>query len=1082
MKTTRYLLPGIPFLFPLLLFGQTLQFEHLRNEDGLPDNNVTALLQDSLGFLWIGTRDGLCRYDGRRFRVFRRSPEEAGTLTHNQVNCLAADGEGRLWVGTRRGLNCYLPEGEGFRRYQDFAPNPSRENNYIYSLCTDRRGFVWMGTYDGTFRLNPTTGTFEHFPAEPNHPRSLSGNLVYGFMEDQQGRIWMGTNNGISLYDPEKPGFRQFLPRPGNPLALQTKRVFCFAQQPDGTLWAGTIDGIYRIAETSDGFEFHRLPYQPGRPDNLSYNYISDLFADSNDRLWAATWDGGLNELRFPESGKHPVEYRHHRAHPDQPHSLSHDEVQTVMRDRSGILWVGTAAGLDKAAPTSLRFPRITHQPTNPNSLSHAHVNAILQDSRGNLWIGTRGGGLNLLRAPHSLQHAPSFESFRHHPLQPHTLPHDNIYGLDEDSRGNLWIATYDGLAFTRPSSDGDPPRFYTFNTASRGPMGNLPHKFVFGVLEIAPDTFWVATYGKLAKMIFNPRFPEKSSFHWFDMDPARNDALVNATTYILRQDRFGQVWVGTFYGLSKILEDEQGTRFENYLHDPADSSSLSDNYINDLFLDSRGRFWAATNNGLNLFLQSSPDDSARFRSFGVREGLPSEAIHSIESDAKGLLWLGTNKGLALFDPDSALQGRGGVRAVYTFLDGLQGNEFNDRASFRDAEGRLYFGGKGGLNHFFPRNLPRNERPPKVVFTELKLFNQTVLPGHSALLPRSITLAPDLLLRHHQNVLSIEFSALDLSQPAKNHYAYRLEGFDPDWVFSGNHNSATYTNLPPGHYTFRVKATNNDGVWSSTPAALSIEVLPPPWRSWWAYTLYGLAFLAALYAFTRRRIERRVRQVKRRAAIERARFEERELLRKKNAADFHDELGHRLTKISLYLELAERQILPDEKTLRAYLKKVKAQTAELSTGIRDLIWSLDPQKDSLFDTLNRLQEFGDQLFDHSGISFQTHGLHPSLLDRKLQSDTRKQVLLLFKEAMNNTLKHASARHAVLSTHTLPDGTLVLLFRDDGCGFDPEETPSGYGLRNMKTRASKAGGRLQIRSSPGEGTQLALHLPPLKPPT
>ncbi len=568
--------------------------------------------------------------------------------------------------------------------------------------------------------------------------------------------------------------------------------------------------------------------------------------------------------------------------------------------------------------------------------------------------------------------------------------------------------------------------------------------------------------------MLFDPEKPGKTTFVDYDMDLSRSDALVNATAFSLAEDHYGQLWIGTFNGISKLVSAEGAGVFENYLHRPGDSTSLSNNYVNQLFLDSTGRLWAATRSGLNYIEQRSAEAPATFRSFGPDDGLPSEAVQSITEDQRGRLWLGTAGGLAMFSPEIALGNTGAppVLKCYDYRDGLQGNEFNERAALRGPDGRLYFGGIHGLNIFNPENLWENPYVPPLVFTEFRLFNEVVQPGAGKENPlkKPITYTPSLLLRHWQNVIGFRFAALSYSQPEKNSYAYRMEGFDEGWIFSGNDNSATYTNLAPGHYRFLVKAANSDGLWNEEPIALELRILPPPWLSWWAYTLYTLAAGSLLYSIYHFRLRQKLR-------IQQARFEEREQLRRQNAADFHDELGHRLTKIALFLELADRR-KSEPATLSTYLAKVRHQAGGLSAGIRDLIWTLDPEADSLLQTLLRLREFGDGLFERSGIGFSAAGIEERFAGIRLEANVRKHLLLLFKEAMHNCLKYSQAANCKLEVEVKQD-KLNIKLTDDGRGFDPEKVKKGYGLRNMQERAANTSGELAILSQPGQGASIVL---------
>ncbi len=1051
------------------LKSQNTQFERLTKENGFPEKHILSILHDSQGFLWIGTTDGLFRYDGRKSIEYRYDSNDSTSLSNNVIRSITEDQQGRIWIGTRRGLNCYLPEKEVFKRYLFQEGEQFEAENYVHTILEDKNEKIWYGTYNGLFLLDDENESPLQFLPQAENQNSLTHQLIWEIFEDKDGGLWFGTGNGVTYYPNDGSfKFEQHYPEPENPNGLKTGRVWEFVQQPNGNLWLGTNDGIYRVHKEEGDLFFERFGHQPDKPNSLSHNFIESLYLEEN-CLWAATWRGGLNEILLPTNEAEEMKIIRHQHDPNNETSISADLVERVYRDKAGVLWVGTSAGLNRMAPSAKKFQTITHIPSHPESLSENIVKSVLEDSDGNLWIGTRNG-LNFLSRESFDRQLFEFQIFKNEANNLQSISHDNIFGLFEDSNRTLWVATYNGLNFIDLNTFHQQPVFHYFTRKD-----GLPHGFIYDVEEIGEGKYWVPTYGQLSKMTFDKTAPEKTTFQNYDMDNERQDALVNATTYEVARDKFGQFWIGTFDGLS--IHKQLGLRevFDNYKNVIGDTTSLSDNSIITLFKDSQERLWIGTRSGLNLVIQNARDDKATFQSFGIKQGLPNDVIQAIEEDENGFLWIGTNAGISKFDPNAAIRGDNAVLRNYTPEDGLTGSGIIFRSSFKDKDGRMYFGSAVGLNHFHPSSLSENQKIPKVIFTKLMVLNKTVKPSSDkhAILKKSISHTEELVFNHRQNVITIEFSALDFTRPNKNQYAYQLEGFDPDWIEIGNQNSVTYTNLPPGDFVFKVKGSNNDEIWNEVPTTLDITVLPPPWKTWWAYCLYTLVLVSLIYFLFKYRIQQKVNELEKRVAIERARFDERELLRKRNAADFHDELGHRLTKISLFLELAERQI--DNGTpIRQYLSKIKHNASELSGGIRDLIWTLDPKKDSLYQTLIRLQEFGDQLFDYSGIHFKTRGISNGLNELKLEPDSRKHLLLIFKEAMNNCLKYSEAQNADLEV-LIENETIQIVFKDNGKGFEIEGVSKGYGLKNMENRAEKIDGQFKILSKNGSGTEISILL-------
>ncbi|MAT52909.1 MAG: hypothetical protein CMN32_00400 [Saprospirales bacterium] len=1051
-------------------YSQEPVFTHYNERNGLSHNTITALYQDETGFIWVGTAEGLNRFDGNAFRVYRQVAGDSSSLSNSYIRCIFPDNEGSFWVGTQSGLNHYDPVRDCFTRHLNPDPTLREAKNYILGGTVDQKGRVWYGTYDGLYRLDTGTGKLDHWGEDHTAPEGINSNAVWEVLQDRHGNIWVGTSNGLCVAaDAGQPEFFKYFPDAGQDGALRSTRVFDLMENSDGSIWLATRDGLASVSGRPEDLRFEHYFSTNSSQAGPSVNFIWRLAPSANGGLLLATYEGGMDEVSFAE-GKPGAHFAHHRHNEKQPASLASDEVNCVLTDRNGMWWIGTAAGLDFRDPANTRFQLLRNYPEDPLSLRKSHVQALHIDRNGDLWVGTRGAGLQRLPAEKLATGEYEFESFPHNPADPHSLSHNDVFNISEDSHGYLWVSTYDGVNYLPLPLEG-PPRFQRFTTAD-----GLAHKYVNQVLQRQNGDYWIATYGRMNLLRFHPAQPGNMELAEYNMDLERDDALVNATTHSVTEDRFGQLWIGTFNGISKLLSEAGAGTFENYLHQPEVANSLSNNYVSQVFCDSKGRLWAATNSGLDFLEQTSASAPVSFHHFGMAQGFPGEAVQSIVEDKAGRLWLSTSGGLVCFDPEVALAGGDAVLAVFDYRDGLQGNLFSERAAvLHPQSGQLFFGGAKGLNIFRPDSLWQNPFAPKVVFTGFHLFNEAVLPGTGEENPldSAITRLRHITLNHRQNVFGFSFAALSYSQPEKNRYAYRMMGFDERWHHLGHENAVSFTNLSPGDYRLEVKAANSAGLWNEVPAALDITILPPPWLTWWAMLLYGLAMAGALYGFYRSRLARRIRMVEQQARLEQARLEEREALRRQNAADFHDELGHRLTKVSLYLELAERQ-KENESLFSAYLQKIKKQTAGLSAGIRDLIWTLDPESDNLFDCAVRLQEFGESLFDGTETAFSCAGLSDRHRSVTLAPNQRKHLLLLFKEAMNNALKYAGASQCRLSLST-EEELLTVSLSDNGVGFDPAAQASGYGLGNMKARAEKIGGKLNIDSRPGRGTTISLRM-------
>jgi signal transduction histidine kinase len=537
-------------------------------------------------------------------------------------------------------------------------------------------------------------------------------------------------------------------------------------------------------------------------------------------------------------------------------------------------------------------------------------------------------------------------------------------------------------------------------------------------------------------------------------------------------QDRHGRIWFGFANCLARFNAGAE--TFERFVHDAADPFSLSNNMVMALHEDRQGNLWIGTAAGLNR-LEELPDGTTRFVRYGRGAGMPADFIVSIveHDDA---LWLGTDRGILRF---RQTEGRVDAR-LYDTSDGLHVTAHHHLSALCDSEGCLVFGGWDGFDRFLPEKIAPDASAPRVVLTDLLLFNRHVpiIPdeyptGDTLSLVRSITSLQELTLTHRHLVVTFRYSALHFRQPDKLRYAYMLAGFDREWIDAGSKTEATYTNLDPGDYTFRVKAMNADGIWSDRPAELAIHVEPPPWRTWWAHSLYLAAGAGAIALFTRSRIAARERELQEQRRLEQARLEERESIRRQNASDFHDEAGTTLTRILFLSELARRHS-DGNGELRSLLEKIDTNATRLSQGMRDFIWVLDPDKDTLLDTLQRISIFGESLYAQSDTTFTMQYDNVQLRDVTLDLNQRRQVLMICKEALHNAARHAGAG-AVVVRAACDGERLQISIEDDGCGFDASNGSTGYGLKSMRSRAENVEAELTVSSRSDAGTAVVLRL-------
>lgn len=849
------------------------EFVRLSMEQGLSQSTVQAFAQDGDGFLWVGTQDGLNRYDGSSFTVFRNLPKEAGSLIANDVRALCTDRDGNLWVATVAGLDRFDRTRGVFVHYRHDAANPrSLLSNRTLSLFVDRDGAVWVGTNRGVSRYDRATDDFTCYQNDPANPDSMLEGAVHAVGADESGTVWVGCAKGLNRFNRESGTFTRFINDPNNPDSVSANGIRSIL--PDrGGIWICTYTGGLNRYDAASG-KFEHFSNDRNDARSLGANETRTVVRDRSGTLWVGTSGGGLN--RFDPATRTFERILHD---PGNPRSLGGDRVWTLFEDRAGSLWVGTETnGISRSDPTGGLFQVWHNDPQRPDSLSNDNVWSILEDRAGNYWIGT-DGGLNRFDLA-----TGKAVTYRHDPNNPASLSNNRVWMILEDRSGTLWIGTEGGL--NRFDS-----KRGTFERFLRDPANpdSIAGDDIRCVYEDRDGMIWIcAITGGLS--MFDPKTRTFTNYRYDAKNPG---SLSDNRTVYVTDDSVGTLWVGTDGGgLNRF--DRTTKTFVRFMNNPADPASININNAFHWREDRAGNFWVATwGGGLNRFDRQA----GRFTAFTTREGLPNNTIYGIVEDGDGFYWLSTNQGICRFDP------RTGACRNFDLRDGLPGNEFNENAFFKNGKGEIFFGGVKGLVRFDPRAVSTNAYVPPVVVTGFEKFGRPV----SGFDPRSV-----VRLASYENVIAFEFSALNFIQSEKNRYAYRLENFENEWVDAGTRRYASYTNLAPGEYVFHVRACNNDGIWNETGASVRLIVAPPLWRTWWAYTLYVVLSFASIGAVIRFQTNR----VRVRASIEEAQ------LRAENAefrARAGDEIRAKNSEIMDSLRYAERiqqAFLPNETMLR----------------------------------------------------------------------------------------------------------------------------------------------------------------------
>jgi ligand-binding sensor domain-containing protein/signal transduction histidine kinase len=823
-----------------------IKFERISLEQGLSDNTIFCITQDSKGFMWLGTHDGLNKYNGYDFTVYRHDPQDPDSLSDNIARSIYEDRLGVLWVGTDSGgLERFDRGNERFVHYQNDPDDPgSLGHNSVKAIYEDRSGVLWIGTGGGGLdRFDRETETFTHYQYDINDPNSLSHNFVTSIYQDQSGVLWIGTNGGgLNKFDQANEQFIHYQAPPDDtqglddnsevstdPHSLSNNYVMTVYQDQSGVLWIGTRGGLDRFDIETEQFIHYRTDLDDH--GSLSHNYVSTIYEDRSGVLWVGTGGGGLD--RFDRENERFV---HYQTNLDDPYSLSNDSVWSIYQDRSGVLWIGTGGGgLDKFDRETEKF---THYQTNlndPHSLSHNNVTSIYKDRSGVLWIGTGGGGLNRFD-----RETGQFTHYQRDLSGLHSLSHNTVASIYEDQAGTLWIGTFGGLnKFDRKSE-----QFVRYENNPNDPS-SLNSNNVRPICEDQFGTLWIGTNRGLARFD-----QETEKFTRYQNDPNDPNSLSHDNVLSIYKDRSGTLWIGTFGGgLNEF--DWENERFIRYQNDPGDLSSLSDNNIASIYQDQLGVLWVGTfGGGLNKFNWGKET----FTHYRYEEnGLPGDTVYGILEDDQGCLWLSTNNGLSKFNPQTETFKNYDVRA------GLQGNRFNAGAYYKSSSGEMFFGGTNGFNAFYPDRITDNPYVPPVVLTSLTQDSQDAGIGKAV---EDIT---EATFRWPNNFFEFEFAALSYVQPEKNQYAYMLEGFDQDWKYIETRRFGRYTNLPGRTYTLRVKGSNNDGVWNEDGLYVSITIVPPFWETWWFRGIFALVLVGGViggYRLRIRSVEMRNRELR----------------------------------------------------------------------------------------------------------------------------------------------------------------------------------------------------------------------------
>lgn len=834
------------FLLPQI-YSQSDQiyFEPISPDQGLSQNDVNCILQDRQGFMWFGTNDGLNRYDGYTFQVFKPDPSKAFAISSNLIQALEEDFEGRIWIGTAgAGLSCFDPVS---RRFYHFAESSDSGhlpiNNHLTNLYVDDYGRLWLSSLGGVELFEIET---EESAEGGNIPKLMRIELpevlrtgTFRVVSPGYGNsLWLGGGGNFFRLTDHKPGKEEFKLeriRIGNEEDNITVNDFSIFADHLGV--AATNMGVYFLPDIRENDPASHFVLGPGPFDAIE--------VDKFGQIWIGSV-AGLAQFKMLEGQAFPQLIKLHQNDLNVQNSISKNVILSLAQDKQGLIWVGTnGGGVNKFDPERKPFKHIKRS-LQEGSISYDKIRTIYEDSQDNLWLGTEGGGLNFHAAKYGTDNYQHFVSI--------PTP-KNVFTLMEVKEKNtsflyLGAQANPGLYKLKIPKAGE-----KFSGTVVRTFPQIPNS-VFSLLNDRDEYLWVGTYNGGLYRIDIQKGEDEGLSSPFRHNPQNPSSISDNIIRSLLEDRNKNLWIGTGKGLSRLSAEERNKaepQFFNYLNDPDDPSSLSHDYILALHESQKGEIWVGTfGGGLNRFIEGDDETSGHFKSYTEEDGLSNSVVKGILEDDEGNLWLATNNGISKFNPDSE------TFKNYDTHDGLQSKEFSEIACLKRKTGEMLFGGVNGFNSFFPLNIKENTHPPEVVFTDFEVVNKPIGVGEPLneriILDSAISRIRHIDLNHDENSFSLAFAALHYVAPEKNQYKYKLQGFDEEWIsVNAQKRFATYTNIEPGDYTIYVKASNTDGLWNDTPASISIHIAPPFWKTGTAYFLYTvllIGFLVAIQLYT----------------------------------------------------------------------------------------------------------------------------------------------------------------------------------------------------------------------------------------
>jgi ligand-binding sensor domain-containing protein/anti-sigma regulatory factor (Ser/Thr protein kinase) len=1026
---TSYLFTIVCILISnVLMFAQfaNLKFNHIGLEEGLSQSCVFSIAQDSEGFLWFGTQDGLDRYDGYSITAFKHNPIDSSnkkivqsTLTDNYIANLICDADGNLWIGTdENGIDLYVIGQNKFYHFNHISDDSlTLSDNRITFFYKDRENNIWIGTYNGLNIFNPKTKTFRHYFFIAGDISKT--NPVTSMCEDSNNNYWVGTALGLYKFQlNDINSTEKYSTYFTKPVLFKDENVTAVFFDHSDALWIGMLNSPLRKVDIKS---LSVIEYK-----NCG-KAIQCIYEDSAENLWlGSAYSSGLSILFKDNSSADMAEKK-----AIQIQGIPNDIITSIFKNKTGIIWIGTYFhGVYSYDKQNNRFRNYLSDPQNPNV-----VMSVLQDYSGSVWAGTFGNGLKCIDMKND-----KTTTYNVNPASSNSITSSRIISLYQSKDSIIWIGTYGGGLVSFNKSTG---RFKHYIRKSPASPGNIYVNDVTALFEDREGNMWI---GSLLGDVDCFKRKENKFVHFHR--GINKPGAIFGTVASIRQDDKGEIWIASLAGLFKFLPASNS--FKRYiLNNSSDKKNLSGEIkrLQSIFIKN-GVIWIGTaENGLLRFDKKSES----IKQFTTKDGLSNNVVYGILSDESGNLWMSTNNGISGFNP-----GTGKFRN-FNINDGLQSNEFNQGAYYKGLNGELFFGGVNGFNAFFPYEIEINKNVPPVYLTSFKVFDKSLN------LPDPVFNTRKINLSYSQNFFSFDFVALNYTSPEKNQYAYKLNGFDKNWHnVSAQQRYASYTNVDPGEYTLMIKASNNDGIWNEQGASVVIVISPPFWMTWWFRTLFIVLIVSAVVLFYNYRV-RKIRML--------------DLMRLRIARDLHDEVGSDLGGITLMSQRIQKyNNIPV--SVAEELKEINQAVFQTSEKLRDIVWFVNPEHDNSEQLVLRLKDLAGRLLKDVEYNFK---VDENINLQNFSLETRRQIYLIVKEILHNIVQHANATKVDISIKKYQK-IMKISICDNGVGIKTasslnkeKDIKRGMGLKNIKQRAELIGSEIETTDNGNSGTSVTLSI-------